>query len=117
MDIKTPVKIAIVTLIMTRDEPGRLRPVEGRRFVAVYWSGCLSERRAGFDGNCVSRKSSTPQPGWFVFPLHQCGIAAALVGVMYLVPEWSQGCRSPDASDGGIGVVAYFATLLLRRAA
>lgn len=45
-DIKTPVKIAIITLIMTRNEPGVYRPAEACGSVAVHRHGGLPERRA-----------------------------------------------------------------------
>jgi len=67
------------------------------------------------------QKIFTPQPGWFVFLLPLViavlVMAAALVGVMYLMPEWSQGTMPFRLMRLMVvvvaGVVAYFATLLL----
>lgn len=45
-DIKTPVKIAIITLIMTQVMNGVYRPAEACGSVAVHRHGGLPERRA-----------------------------------------------------------------------
>ena len=67
------------------------------------------------------QKIFTPQPGWFLFLLRLMIaviiMSAALLGVMYLMPEWSQGTMPFRLLRLMVvvvaGVVAYFATLLL----
>lgn len=67
------------------------------------------------------QKIFTPQPGWLAFLLRLIiavlVMAAALLGVMHLMPEWSLGTmpfRLMRLLAVVIaGVVAYFATLLV----
>src|SRR5690606_32011384 len=94
-DIKTPVKIAIATLIMTQ-------------LMNLAFIGPL--KHAGLSlsiglGACMNagllywqlRKQDifTPQPGWSRFLVRLViavlVMAAALVGMMHIMPEWSQG--------------------------
>ena len=63
----------------------------------------------------------TPQPGWKSFLLRLViavlVMAAALVGMLYVMPEWSLGTMPYRLlrlmAVVGVGVVAYFATLAL----
>ena len=67
------------------------------------------------------QKIFTPQPGWLAFLLRLIiavlVMAAALLGVMHLMPEWSQGTMPFRLMRLLVvvvaGVVAYFATLLV----
>lgn len=61
----------------------------------------------------------TPQPGWASFLLRLAiavvVMAAALVGMLYVMPEWAQGTMPYRLmrlmAVVAVGVVAYFATL------
>ncbi len=68
-EVKTPVKIAIVTLILTQlMKPGVYRSVETCRAVTFYWSGGVSECFAAY-WQLRKQKIFTPQPGWMAFLL------------------------------------------------
>ncbi|MGG5839547.1 murein biosynthesis integral membrane protein MurJ, partial [Huaxiibacter chinensis] len=120
-DIKTPVKIAIATLIMTQ-------------LMNLAFIGPL--KHAGLSlsiglGACMNagllywqlRKQDifTPQPGWTRFLVRLViavlVMAAALAGMMYIMPEWSQGAMVYRLmrlmAVVVVGIVAYFATLAL----
>ena len=69
------------------------------------------------------QKIFTPQPGWFLFLLRLViaviVMSAALLGVMYLMPEWSQGTMPFRLLRLMVvvvaGVVAYLPDGSLRR--
>ena len=120
-DIKTPVKIAIVTLIMTQVmNLAFIGPLKHAGLsLSIGLAACLN---AGLLYWQLRRqKIFTPQPGWFLFLLRLViaviVMSAALLGVMYLMPEWSQGTMPFRLLRLMVvvvaGVVAYFATLLL----
>ncbi|MOA11439.1 putative peptidoglycan biosynthesis protein MurJ [compost metagenome] len=118
-DIKTPVKIAIVTLILTQ--------VMNLIFIGPLKHAGLS-LSIGL-GACLNagllywqlRKQNifTPQPGWMSFLIRLViavlVMAGALVGMMYVMPEWSNGTMLYRLlrlmAVVVVGIVAYFATL------
>jgi len=118
-DIKTPVKIAIVTLILTQ--------VMNLIFIGPLKHAGLS-LSIGL-GACLNagllywqlRKQNifTPQPGWMRFLIRLViavlVMAGALVGMMYVMPEWSNGTMLYRLlrlmAVVVVGIVAYFATL------
>lgn len=118
-DIKTPVKIAIVTLILTQ--------VMNLIFIGPLKHAGLS-LSIGL-GACLNagllywqlRKQNifTPQPGWMSFLIRLViavlVMAAALVGMMYVMPEWSNGTMLFRLlrlmAVVVVGMAAYFATL------
>jgi len=118
-DIKTPVKIAIVTLILTQ--------VMNLIFIGPLKHAGLS-LSIGL-GACLNagllywqlRKQIifTPQPGWMRFLIRLViavlVMAGALVGMMYVMPEWSNGTMLYRLlrlmAVVVVGIVAYFATL------
>ncbi len=118
-NIKTPVKIAIVTLIMTQLMNLGLyrsaktcrslfvdRPAACLNAVLLYWQ---------------LRKQNifTPQPGWSSFLIRLViavlVMSATLVGMLYVMPEWAQGTMPYRLlrlmAVVLVGIVAYFATL------
>jgi len=120
-DIKTPVKIAIVTLIITQVmNLAFIGPLKHAGLsLSIGLAACLN---AGLLYWQLRRqKIFTPQPGWGRFLLRLmiavAIMAAVLTGVMYLMPEWSQGDMPMRILRlmGVVvtGAVAYFATLAL----
>lgn len=87
-DIKTPVKIAIVTLIMTQLMNGVYWTAETRGAVIVDWSGGLSERRAA------------------VLAAAQAGYLHTAAGLGKL-PAASGDCGSGDGGRAGWHVVCH----------
>ena len=120
-DIKTPVKIAIVTLIMTQVmNLAFIGPLKHAGLsLSIGLAACLNA--ALLYWQLRKQKIFTPQPGWFLFLLRLVIaviiMSAALLGVMYLMPEWSQGTMPFRLLRLMVvvvaGIVAYFATLLL----
>ncbi len=120
-DIKTPVKIAIVTLIITQVmNLAFIGPLKHAGLsLSIGLAACLN---AGLLYWQLRRqKIFTPQPGWGRFLLRLMIavviMAAVLTGVMYLMPEWSQGDMPMRIlrlmGVVATGAVAYFATLAL----
>ena len=120
-DIKTPVKIAIVTLIMTQLMNlafiGPLR--HAGLALSIGLAACLN---AGLLYWQLRRqKIFTPQAGWGSFLARLIVavviMAAALLGMMHIMPEWAQGNMLSRILRLMVvvvaGVVAYFATLAL----
>ncbi|MEY8710130.1 murein biosynthesis integral membrane protein MurJ [Mangrovibacter phragmitis] len=120
-DIKTPVKIAIVTLIMTQVmNLAFIGPLKHAGLsLSIGLAACLN---AGLLYWQLRKKAIfTPEPGWrlFLFRL-VCAVlvmAVVLVGVMSVMPAWHLG-GMPDrllrlVAVVVAGVVAYFATLLV----
>ncbi|CCJ79771.1 Proposed peptidoglycan lipid II flippase MurJ [Cronobacter dublinensis 1210] len=120
-DIKTPVKIAIVTLIMTQlMNLAFIGPLKHAGLaLSIGLAACLNASLLYWQ--LRKRKIFQPQPGWGAF-LTRLIIAvlvmsAALLGVMQLMPDWAQGTMPLRllrlAGVVAAGVVAYFATLTL----
>ncbi|MGK9171651.1 murein biosynthesis integral membrane protein MurJ [Yokenella regensburgei] len=120
-DIKTPVKIAIITLIMTQLMNlafiGPLR--HAGLSLSIGLAACLN---AGLLYWQLRKQNIfTPQPGWRSFLVRLLVavlvMSAALVGMLFIMPEWADGNmahRLMRLSAVVIaGVVAYFATLAL----
>lgn len=118
-DIKTPVKIAIVTLIMTQVmNLAFIGPLKHAGLsLSIGLAACLNASLLYWQ--LRKKKIFTPQPGWGSFLLRLIVavviMAAVLLGVMHLMPEWSQGempMRILRLMGVVVaGVVAYFATL------
>jgi putative peptidoglycan lipid II flippase len=120
-DIKTPVKIAIVTLIMTQlMNLAFIGPLKHAGLaLSIGLAACLNASLLYWQ----LRKQDifTPQPGWMRFlarlVIAVVVMAAALVGMLYVMPEWSQGGMPYRLARLMavvlVGVVAYFATLAL----
>lgn len=118
-DIKTPVKIAIVTLIMTQVmNLAFIGPLKHAGLsLSIGLAACLNASLLYWQ--LRKKKIFTPQPGWGSFLLRLIVavviMAAVLLGVMHLMPEWSQGempVRILRLMGVVVaGVVAYFATL------
>ncbi len=118
-DIKTPVKIAIVTLIMTQlMNLAFIGPLKHAGLsLSIGLAACLN---AGLLYWQLRKQDIfTPQPGWASFLLRLAiavvVMAAALVGMLYVMPEWAQGTMPYRLmrlmAVVVVGVVAYFATL------
>ena len=118
-DIKTPVKIAIVTLIMTQlMNLAFIGPLKHAGLsLSIGLAACLN---AGLLYWQLRKQDIfTPQPGWAGFLLRLAiavvVMAAALVGMLYVMPEWAQGTMPYRLmrlmAVVVVGVVAYFATL------
>ncbi|MEN3755100.1 murein biosynthesis integral membrane protein MurJ [Mangrovibacter yixingensis] len=120
-DIKTPVKIAIVTLIMTQVmNLAFIGPLKHAGLsLSIGLAACLNAALLYWQ----LRKQGifTPEPGWRIFLFRLvCAVvvmAAVLIGVMYVMPAWHHG-GMPERLLRLVavviaGVVAYFATLLV----
>ncbi|NIG87585.1 murein biosynthesis integral membrane protein MurJ [Serratia symbiotica] len=118
-DIKTPVKIAIVTLIMT--QVMNLTFISSLKHAGLALSiglaACLNA--ALLYWQLRQQKIFQPQPGWTVF-LSKLGgavlvMAGVLMSVMWLMPCWDQGNMLERLLRLAVvvvaGVVAYFAVL------
>ncbi len=120
-DIKTPVKIAIVTLVMTQlMNLAFIGPLKHAGLsLSIGLAACLNASLLYWQ--LRKKKIFTPQPGWGSFLLRLIVavviMAAVLLGVMHIMPEWSQGGMPVRILRlmGVVvaGVVAYFATLAL----
>jgi putative peptidoglycan lipid II flippase len=120
-NIRTPVKIAIFTLIVTQ-------LLNLAFIIPLQHAGLALAISVGACINAVLlfwqlRKQDLfqPQPGWGKFLFKLClavGVmSGVLLGLMYVMPAWSDGqMLERFIRLGGLvaaGVVAYFATLLL----
>ncbi len=100
------------------DEPGVYWSAEACWPVAVYWSGGLSECRAVVLA-AAQAGYLYAAAGWGSFLVRLIVavlvMSAALLGMMYVMPEWSLGTMPYRLmrlmAVVGVGVVAYFATL------
>ncbi|WP_313110948.1 murein biosynthesis integral membrane protein MurJ [Pseudescherichia sp.] len=120
-DIKTPVKIAIVTLIMTQlMNLAFIGPLKHAGLsLSIGLAACLNASLLYWQ--LRKQKIFTPQPGWQRFLLRLVVavmvMAAALLGVLSVMPEWSQGTMAWRLlrlmAVVTVGAVAYFATLAL----
>ncbi len=120
-DIKTPVKIAIVTLIMTQlMNLAFIGPLKHAGLaLSIGLAACLNASLLYWQ----LRKQDifTPQPGWLGFLIRLVVavvvMAAALVGMLCVMPEWSLGGMPYRLlrlmAVVAVGIVAYFATLAL----
>ncbi|MTD39902.1 murein biosynthesis integral membrane protein MurJ [Erwinia sp. CPCC 100877] len=120
-DIKTPVKIAIVTLTMTQlMNLAFIGPLKHAGLaLSIGLAACLNASLLYWQ----LRKQAifTPQPGWMRFLVRLviavAVMAAALVGMLCVMPEWSLGSMPYRLlrlmAVVLVGVVVYFATLAL----
>ncbi|MGG7448929.1 murein biosynthesis integral membrane protein MurJ [Kosakonia oryzendophytica] len=118
-NIKTPVKIAIVTLIMTQlMNLAFIGPLKHAGLsLSIGLAACLNAVLLYWQ----LRKQNifTPQPGWSSFLIRLViavlVMSAALVGMLYVMPEWAQGTMPYRLlrlmAVVLVGIVAYFATL------
>ena len=120
-DIKTPVKIAIVTLIMTQVmNLAFIGPLKHAGLsLSIGLAACLNA--ALLYWQLRKQKIFTPQPGWTAFlvrlVISVLVMSAALLGLMHVMPEWSQGTMPYRLLRllGVVvaGIVAYFASLAI----
>ena len=120
-DIKTPVKIAIVTLIMTQlMNLAFIGPLKHAGLsLSIGLAACLNASLLYWQ--LRKQKIFTPQPGWGTFLARLLAavlvMAAILLGMMHIMPEWSQGTMPWRIlrlmAVVVAGIAAYFATLLV----
>ncbi|GJL36776.1 putative peptidoglycan biosynthesis protein MurJ [Phytobacter ursingii] len=120
-NIKTPVKIAIVTLVMTQlMNLAFIGPLKHAGLsLSIGLAACLNASLLYWQ----LRKQNifTPQAGWGRFLtrliIAVLVMAAALFGMLYVMPDWAQGNMAHRLirlmAVVVVGVVAYFATLAL----
>ena len=120
-NIKTPVKIAIVTLVMTQlMNLAFIGPLKHAGLsLSIGLAACLNASLLYWQ----LRKQNifTPQAGWGRFLIRLIiavlVMAAALFGMLYVMPDWAQGNMAHRLIRlmvvVVVGVVAYFATLAL----
>ncbi|MEN0581440.1 putative peptidoglycan lipid II flippase [Phytobacter palmae] len=120
-DIKTPVKIAIVTLVMTQlMNLAFIGPLKHAGLsLSIGLAACLNASLLYWQ---LRRQNIfTPQAGWGRFLtrliIAVIVMAAALLGMLYVMPDWAQGNMAHRLirlmAVVAVGVVAYFATLAL----
>ncbi|HAT2608134.1 TPA: murein biosynthesis integral membrane protein MurJ [Kluyvera intermedia] len=120
-NIKTPVKIAIVTLVMTQlMNLAFIGPLKHAGLsLSIGLAACLN---AGLLYWQLRKQNIfTPQAGWGRFLIRLIiavlVMAAALFGMLYVMPDWAQGNMAHRLIRlmvvVVVGVVAYFATLAL----
>lgn len=120
-DIKTPVKIAIVTLVMTQlMNLAFIGPLKHAGLsLSIGLAACLNASLLYWQ---LRRQNIfTPQAGWGGFLtrliIAVIVMAAALLGMLYVMPDWAQGNMAHRLirlmAVVAVGVVAYFATLAL----
>lgn len=120
-DIKTPVKIAIVTLIMTQVMNlvfiGPLK--HAGLSLSIGLGACLNAGLLYWQ--LRKQKIFQPQPGWAIFMtkliIGVVAMSAVLIGMLWLMPAWDVGGMAYRLlrlfAVVIAGVVAYFATLAL----
>lgn len=118
-DIKTPVKIAIVTLILTQVmNLAFIGPLKHAGLsLSIGLAACLNASLLYWQ--LRKQKIFTPQPGWSWFVtrlvISVLVMSAALVGMLYIMPDWSQGTMVWRVmrlmAVVVVGIVAYFAAL------
>lgn len=118
-DIKTPVKIAIVTLILTQVmNLAFIGPLKHAGLsLSIGLAACLNASLLYWQ--LRKQKIFTPQPGWAWFLtrllISVLVMSAALVGMLYMMPDWSQGTMVWRVmrlmAVVVVGIVAYFAAL------
>ncbi|HAU8266215.1 TPA: murein biosynthesis integral membrane protein MurJ [Kluyvera intermedia] len=120
-NIKTPVKVAIVTLVMTQlMNLVFIGPLKHAGLsLSIGLAACLN---AGLLYWQLRKQNIfTPQAGWGRFLtrliIAVLVMAAALFGMLYVMPDWAQGNMAHRLirlmAVVVVGVVAYFATLAL----
>ena len=118
-NIKTPVKIAIVTLIMTQlMNLAFIGPLKHAGLsLSIGLAACLN---AGLLYWQLRKQNIfTPQPGWMRFLIRLIVavlvMAAVLVGMLHIMPEWSLGTMPWRLLRLMVvvvaGIAAYFAAL------
>ncbi|CAE6944141.1 MULTISPECIES: murein biosynthesis integral membrane protein MurJ [Pseudomonas] len=120
-NIKTPVKIALVTLVFTQLMNLLLIGPLAHAGLAlsIGLAACLNAGLLFWQ--LRKRNIFQPQAGWLVFLLKLVVavlvMAAALLGVMHYMPVWSEGTMLWRLLRLGVlvaaGLASYFATLLL----
>ena len=120
-DIKTPVKIAIVTLIMTQVmNLAFIGPLKHAGLsLSIGLAACLNAGLLYWQ--LRKQKIFTPAPGWGKFLTRLVAavvvMAAVLLGMMHIMPEWSQGNMPMRLlrlmAVVVAGIAAYFATLMV----
>ena len=120
-DIKTPVKIAVVTLIVTQlMNLAFIGPFKHAGLaLSIGLAACLNASLLYWQ--LRKQKIFTPQPGWQRFLLRLVVavvvMAAALLGILSVMPEWSQVTMAWRLlrlmAVVAVGGIAYFATLAL----
>ncbi|MDA8498695.1 MULTISPECIES: murein biosynthesis integral membrane protein MurJ [unclassified Citrobacter] len=118
-DIKTPVKIAIVTLILTQVmNLAFIGPLKHAGLsLSIGLAACLNASLLYWQ--LRKQKIFTPQAGWAWFltrlVISVLVMSAALVGMLYMMPDWSQGTMVWRVmrllAVVVVGIVAYFAAL------
>lgn len=118
-DIKTPVKIAIATLIITQAmNLAFIGPLKHAGLsLSIGLAACLNAGLLYWQ--LRKRKIFIPRPGWRVFLLRLAAavmvMALVLLGMMQVMPEWSQGSMvwrlMRLLAVVVAGIAAYFATL------
>ncbi|MDU5691013.1 MAG: murein biosynthesis integral membrane protein MurJ [Citrobacter freundii] len=118
-DIKTPVKIAIVTLIMTQVmNLAFIGPLKHAGLsLSIGLAACLNASLLYWQ--LRKQKIFTPQPGWTWFlarlVISVLVMSAVLVGMLYIMPDWSQGTMLWRLlrlmAVVVAGIAAYFAAL------
>ncbi len=94
-DIKTPVKIAIVTLILTQlMNPAFIGPLKHAGLsLSIGLAACLNASLLYWQ--LRKQKIFTPQPGWMAFLLRLVVavlvMSGVLLGMLHIMPEWSLG--------------------------
>ncbi len=106
-DIKTPVKIAIITLIMTQVmNLAFIGPLKHAGLaLSIGLAACLNASLLYWQ--LRKQKIFQPQPGWALF-LTKLVIAvlvmsAVLIGAMWLMPAWDQGQHAGAFAALGCG--------------
>ncbi len=118
-DIKTPVKIAIVTLIMTQVmNLAFIGPLKHAGLsLSIGLAACLNASLLYWQ--LRKQKIFQPEPGWARFLIRLIiavlVMAGALIGMMMVMPAWDIGSMPYRIlrllAVVCVGVVAYFATL------
>ncbi|MFO6484979.1 lipid II flippase MurJ [Escherichia coli] len=94
-DIKTPVKIAIVTLILTQlMNLAFIGPLKHAGLsLSIGLAACLNASLLYWQ--LRKQKIFTPQPGWMAFLLRLVVavlvMSGVLLGMLHIMPEWSLG--------------------------
>ncbi|MGY2291418.1 murein biosynthesis integral membrane protein MurJ [Pseudomonas sp. SDO528_S397] len=120
-NIRTPVKIAIFTLVVTQLlNLAFIGPLKHAGLaLAISVGACLNAGLLFYQ--LRKQKMFQPQPGWTMFALKllvAVGLmAAVLLGLMHVMPAWDQGQMLERFMRLGllvvVGVVVYFGLLLL----
>ena len=120
-DIKTPVKIAIVTLILTQVmNLAFIGPLKHAGLsLSIGLGACLNAGLLYWQ--LRKQKIFQPQPGWMRFLMRLfiavVVMAAALLGMMYVMPDWASGNMLSRlvrlAGVCAVGGAVFFAVLAI----